>query len=290
MQAELIVDCKNLHGEGAIWQHEKGLLWWVDINGKALWSYDPVSKKSRSHSMPERICCAVPRQDKGWIIAFEQNLVLTDDLESGDFTVIHTYEPNNRGSRFNDGRTDRKGRLIIGGMNEASGAADTSVLRVDADLSVHELIFDVSCSNSTCFSPVGDVMYFTDTPEKTIRAYSYDQDTGSLISMRYLADMSDEPGLPDGSCVDEEGYLWNAEWEGRRVVRIAPDGTIDRIIEVPVWKPTCCTFGGPDLDTLYITTSQLASSREILDREPQSGGLFAVKPGVRGVVDTPFAG
>ena len=90
--------------------------------------------------------------------------------------------------------------------------------------------------------------------------------------------------------MDAEGGVWNAEWEGRRVVRVAPDGNIDRVIEVPVWKPTCCAFGGPDLDTLFITTSRLLSNEAALEKEPESGGLFAVKPGVRGVLDTPFNG
>ncbi|MEO1105395.1 MAG: SMP-30/gluconolactonase/LRE family protein, partial [Pseudomonadota bacterium] len=104
------------------------------------------------------------------------------------------------------------------------------------------------------------------------------------------ADMSGEPGLPDGSCVDAEGGVWNAEWEGRRVVRIAPDGTIDRIIQVPVWKPTCCAFGGANLDTLYITTSRLGTETADLANEPLAGALLAVRPGVRGLEDTPFAG
>jgi L-arabinonolactonase len=133
-------------------------------------------------------------------------------------------------------------------------------------------------------------MFFTDTPEQTIRAYAYDPATGALGAMRILADFADEPGIPDGSCVDAEGGVWNAEWEGHRVVRVAPDGTIDRVVDVPVWKPTCCAFGGPGLDTLYITTSRLMSSPDELAAEPHSGGLFAVKPGFRGVVDTPFGG
>ncbi|WP_405116920.1 SMP-30/gluconolactonase/LRE family protein [Phaeobacter sp. BS23] len=90
--------------------------------------------------------------------------------------------------------------------------------------------------------------------------------------------------------MDAEGGVWNAEWEGHRVVRVAPDGTIDRVIDVPVWKPTCCTFGGTDLDTLFITTSRLMSGEEDLTKEPESGGLFAVKPGICGVIDAPFNG
>ena len=96
--------------------------------------------------------------------------------------------------------------------------------------------------------------------------------------------------MPDGSCVDAEGFIWNAVWEGYRVVRFAPDGRLDRTIEVPVAKPTCTAFGGPDLDILFITTSRLDSSAELLEREPHSGSLFAVRPGVKGLIDPPFAG
>ena len=90
--------------------------------------------------------------------------------------------------------------------------------------------------------------------------------------------------------MDAEGGVWNAEWEGHRVVRMAPDGAIDRVVDVPVWKPTCCAFGGPNLDTLFITTSRLMSDEQALEKEPESGGLFALQPGVRGVIDTPFNG
>jgi len=133
-------------------------------------------------------------------------------------------------------------------------------------------------------------MFFADTPDREIVAYDYDIDSGSVSNRRLHASFADEPGLPDGSCVDAEGGVWNAEWEGHRVVRVAPNGTIDRVIDVPVWKPTCCAFGGPDLDTLFITTSRLMSDEKALTKEPSSGGLFALKPGIRGVIDTPFNG
>ena len=136
----------------------------------------------------------------------------------------------------------------------------------------------------------GKQMFFADTPDREIVAYDYGSRDGALTNRRLHASFKDEPGLPDGSCVDAEGGVWNAEWEGRRVVRVAPDGSIDRTIDVPVWKPTCCAFGGPALDTLYITTSRLMSDQDSLDKEPTSGGLYAVRPGVSGVLDTPFNG
>jgi L-arabinonolactonase len=100
----------------------------------------------------------------------------------------------------------------------------------------------------------------------------------------------DQPGLPDGSCIDAEGFIWNAQWNGHRVVRFAPDGRIDRIVPVPVLNPTCVAFGGEDLETLYITTARYLMTPEQIATEPHSGAVFAINPGVRGVPDKPFSG
>lgn len=239
--------------------------------------------------MHDRVCCFAPRASGGWIVAYADRVVLLDDGFENE-RLVTRFEPDNPETRLNDGRTDRQGRLIAGGMNEGSGKADSSVICIDTDLGVHTLFHGVSCANSTCFSPDGATMFFADTPDREVVAYAYDAANGAATNRRVLASFAGEPGLPDGSCVDAEGGVWNAEWEGRRVVRIAPDGTIDQVIEVPVWKPTCCAFGGRDLDTLYITTSRLMSDEAALAKEPSSGGLYAVKPGVKGVIDAPFNG
>jgi len=289
MEAGLILECKNQHGEGIFWNPSDGLVWWTDIEGGTLWSFDPETMQSHSIAMQERVCCFAPRQSGGLIVAFA-NRVSSLDIESGAEEKICDFEPDNPDTRLNDGRTDRQGRLIVGGMNEVTGAATSSVIRIDGDLAVSTLIERVSCANSICFSPDGLTMYFADTPDREIVAYDYDPANGIPSGRRVHASFAQEPGLPDGSCVDAEGGVWNAEWEGGRVVRIAPDGKIDRIIEVPVSKPTCCTFGGPDMDTLFITTSRLMSDAETLAKEPSSGGLFSVKPGVTGTIDVPFSG
>jgi len=289
MQATLVLDCRNQHGEGVFWNPSDGLLWWTDINGKCLWSYDPANGNDAAYIMKDRVCCFAPRKDGGFIVAFADRVSLLD-LISGAEKKIYDFEPEYPETRLNDGRTDRQGRLVVGGMNEVSGKANSSVIRIDTDLSVSTIIDGVACANSTCFSADGSTMFFADTPDKEIVAYNYAADNAPLTGRRRHASFADEPGLPDGSCVDAEGGVWNAEWEGHRVVRVAPDGQIDRVIDVPVWKPTCCAFGGPDLDTLYITTSRLMSDEETLANEPTSGGLFAAKPGVRGVADVPFIG
>lgn len=287
--AELLLDCRNQHGEGVFWYPDDGRVWWTDIFGERLWWYEPSSGRSDNLVMPGRVCCFAPRATGGFIFALADRVAFYDP-STGALETIAEFEPDNPNTRLNDGRTDRQGRLIAGGMNDGTGAADSSVIRVDSDGRVATLFDGVACANSTCFTDDGGTMFFADTPEKTIRAYDYDPATGDVGAMRIHADLSDEPGLPDGSCVDAEGGVWNAAWEGRRVARVAPDGTVDAVIDVPVWKPTCCAFGGPDLDTLFITTSRLASTDAQIAAEPLSGGLFAARPGVRGVADAPFAG
>lgn len=289
MRVELIVDCKNEHGEGVFWNPSDGRIWWTDIQGRALWSFDPVTTQSTSIPMEDRVCCFAPRAAGGLIVAYSDRVVLFDP-ETKQETLVTLFEPENPETRLNDGRTDRQGRLVVGGMNEVSGKPDSSVISIDGNLKVQTLIDQISCANSICFSPAGNTMFFADTPDREILAFDYEKGRGTLTNKRLHASFKQEPGLPDGSCVDAEGGVWNAEWEGHRVVRVAPNGTIDRVIDVPVWKPTCCAFGGPNLDTLFITSSRLMSDEATLKKEPSAGGLFAVKPGIRGVVDTPFKG
>jgi len=289
LHAELVLDCANTHGEGVLWNPADEKLWWADIHGQKLWSYDPVADTAQSFDMPGRVCCFAPRAQGGFIVAFDNRISLFS-LEQGETQRLYDFEPDNPDTRLNDGCTDRLGRFIAGGMNEATGEADSSVVSVDERLQVSVLFDGVSCANSTCFSPDGRRMFFADTPTRELCVYDYNEASGSVSNRRVHASFADQPGLPDGSCVDAEGAVWNAQWEGHRVVRVAADGRIDLVIEVPVWKPTCCTFGGPNLDTLFITTSRLGSSAEQLAEEPLSGGLFQVKPGVRGVADSPFRG
>jgi len=286
VKADLVQDCANQHGEGIRWNAHDGRLWWTDIHGQRMCWHDPTAGVSGSHDMPQRLCAFAPRARGGWIMAFSDGVELWSaalHLEQSLFA----FEPDNGGTRLNDGRTDRQGRFVVGGMNEGTGSADSTVVRVNADLSVDTLIRGVACANSICFSPDGRTMYFADTPDRRIRSYPYGD---ALGAPRDLIDMAGEPGLPDGSCVDAEGGVWNAEWDGGQVIRIATDGRITHRIAVPVPKPTCCAFGGPALATLYITSSRLGMTEADIAKTPLSGGLFAATPGVRGIADAAFAG
>ncbi len=288
-KAHIVLDCQNHHGEGVFWNSTDQRVWWTDIMGQKIWSFDPVTNVSQSFNVPSPVCCFAPRRQGGLIVAFADRISFYD-LNSGQEEVIYEFEPDNSETRLNDGRIDRQGNLVVGGMNEVSGEANSSVIRVGQDGKVSTLIEGVACANSICFSADGKQMFFTDSPEKQIRVYDYEPTLTMLSKSRLHGDFTQLTGLPDGSCIDSDGGVWNAVWEGNCVVRVGPYGTIDQIVDVPVWKPTCCAFGGPDLDTLYITTSCLMSSEERISREPGSGGLFGFKPGSRGITDQAFAG
>jgi L-arabinonolactonase len=250
-----------------LWNALDGRLWWTDIHGKALWAYDPLSRRSERFSAPERICCFAPRRNGTLVAAFADGFAFFDP-RTGRRDDIAPFEPDLPQTRLNDGRTDRRGRFIAGGMDERELKPLSSVWRLDGDLKLTRLFNSVRCANSTCFSPDGETMYFADSPECEIVAFDYDPDTGSIGARRRIASLPPERGVPDGSCVDG----------------------LDRSVEVPVKKPTCVAFGGPDLDMLFITTSRLGSPPDLLQSEPSAGGLYAVRPGVKGLIDPPFAG
>jgi L-arabinonolactonase len=286
--AELVLDCRNTHGEGVIWDPRSRRVWWTDIHGKKLWALDPATGGAASFDVPARVCCFAPRIGCGLLVGFAEGFALYD-LESGARLELPRSEPNVPGTRLNDGRTDRAGRFVAGGFDEAGGRPVSSVWRVDLDLSVTRLFGGVACANATCFSPDGRTMYFADSPRGMLEAIAYDPATGVVGERRVLATI-ERPGVPDGACTDADGFIWVAIWEGHRVERWSPDGRLERTVTVPVHKPTCCAFGGEDLEVLYVTTSRLDSSEEQLRREPTSGGLYALRPGVRGLADAPFAG
>jgi len=148
---------------------------------------------------------------------------------------------------------------------------------------------DVFVPNSIAWSADDQVMYFADTHLHTIWAYDFDLAAGTMRNERVFADCSNQPGRPDGSCVDADSCLWNAEYGGWRVVRYTPGGKIDCVVELPVSNPTCCCFGGKDLDTLYISTARQRLTPDQLAAQPLAGAVFAARPGVRGLVEARFA-
>jgi sugar lactone lactonase YvrE len=141
----------------------------------------------------------------------------------------------------------------------------------------------VSIANTVSCSPDGRTFYLADSAEQLIYAYDLEVQTGALSNRRIFVDLRGTDAAPDGSAVDADGYLWNAQWGGWRIVRYAPDGSVDRIAPLPVQQPTSCAFGGPGLSTLYVTSARDGLSTEALAAQPLAGGLFAMETGVRGL-------
>jgi L-arabinonolactonase len=286
---ELVVDCRNILGEGVLWDHAAKKLRWLDIESSEIWTLDPATGRASARKAPERIACFAPRQRGGLLVGFASGFAFYDP-ETGRREDIAAFEPDVPNTRLNDGRTDRQGRFIAGGFDEVEGKLISSVARLDANGKMTTLFGEVGCANGICFSPDGKTMYFADSNVATIWAFDYDTATGCLGRRRVFAELKGQPGIPDGSCVDSEGCVWSAQWNGRRVLRFAPDGRIDRVVEVPVLNPTCVAFGGADLKTLYITTARYRMTAGQLAADPASGALFALRPGVRGLPDAAFAG
>src|SRR6266446_747788 len=279
-------DVRNILGEGVIWDPRSGSLLWTDIERSELWTLDSCGEISVVKA-PDRIASFAVRETGGLVVAFASGFAFWDP-KTGRRQDIEKFEAHLPHTRLNDGGTDRQGRFLAGGFDERDGKPISSLCRLDFDLSVHTLLTDISCSNSLCFSPDGRVMYFADTPKAVIWRFRYDIDAGVPFDRQIFATFENQPGTPDGSCVDADGCLWNAQWNGRRVVRYTPNGQIDRIIEIPVRNPTCVAFGGADLEVLYITTARYRMKPDELEAEPLAGALFAMRPGVSGLAAKKF--
>lgn len=281
---------KDLLGEGPVWDPRQNCLWWVNIRGPELQSYDPVTRAHRRYKVPgTHVGSFALRQSGGLVLSIDRTL-MSFDPATGATAKLATIETAPDGNRLNDGRCDRQGRFWVGTMSISEQGATGSLYRVGADLKVARQFGDVGIPNSTAFSPDGRRMYFADTNAKKIWAFDLETGSGDITNRRVFVDLANQPGYPDGSCVDADGCLWNAEYNGARVVRYTPDGRVDRVIKLPTSQVTCPAFGGANLDTLFITTATQNMTAEQLAKEPEAGALFMVKPGVRGLPETMFAG
>ncbi len=286
-EPEIVVDAANELGEGVVWSPSHGEVQWTDIFGRRFFAYRPADGATRSIALPDRLACFAPLGGSSLLAGFAGGLEVFD-LESRARRPIAAIEPDRPTTRVNDGKLDRRGRLIFGTMDERDGPRPIGqVYGFEGGASPHALLSGVRISNSIAFSPDGRRMYFADTPIKAIRSYDYDLDTGELSGERVFATL-EGPGAPDGSTVDADGCLWNAEWGGGRVVRYTPDGRVDRVVALPCSRVTCCAFGGAKLDRLFVTTARTGLDAGALAREPHAGALFVVDVGVTGLADTPF--
>ena len=288
--ADLVLDVKDMTGEGPVWSMSDATLWWTDVNGRRLHRYVPASRTHDTFPMPARVGCFAMRTSGGIVCAMEHAIGFADPV-TGRYEAAAAPEDGRTGNRFNDGRCDPRGRFFAGSMNEVAGGATGTLWRFDPDRAVTPIVAGISISNGLAWSPDGRSMYFADSPTRRIDAFDYDLDTGTPSNRRvFHATRDPSLGVPDGGAVDSEGCYWSARYFGGRVIRITPDGRIDREIRLPVGRVTMCAFGGGDLKTLYITSARFKASPEELAREPLAGGLFAIDAGVAGLPEPQFPG
>ncbi len=276
-------------GEGPTWLAAEQKLALVDILAPAIIVANPQDGSFQTHAMPELVSAVVPRQRGGYLAAMQTGLKAID-LTTGQITNIASPEAARPGNRFNDGKCDRRGRFWAGTLAIDTTPGHGSLYRLDPDGRCTLMDEGFHVSNGLGWSPDNRLFYFTDSGTKRIYVYDFDLDSGDITNRRTFVELPDGVGTPDGLAVDANGYVWSAHWDGWCVTRYSPDGRVDRVINLPVPRPTSCAFGGPDLSTLYITSARIRLSAQQLAEAPLSGSVFAIKAGVKGLPETPFAG
>jgi len=289
---ELVLDAKARLGEGAVWDASRRLLYWVDIEGHEVHVFDPASRSDRAYAVGDTVGTVVPRARGGVALALGRAFA-TLDLESRKLTVLGEPEAEKvrRGNRFNDGKCDPRGRFWAGTMavSEAGGAG--GLYRLDPDGRIHRMLDGVSISNGIVWSASADRMYYIDTPSREVAVFDYDDASGAISNRQVAVRFPADHGWPDGMTIDAEGRLWIAEWDGGCVSRWDPaTGRLLQRIGLPASRVTSCAFGGPGLDELYVTTAWTRLDPDRRSAQPLAGGLFRVRPGVKGVPAAAFAG
>jgi sugar lactone lactonase YvrE len=283
-----VLDIRAGLGESPIWDGREGALYWIDGRKPNINRFDPATARNHAVTSAEPVHAIALTRGHRLLCAFEASLGLID-CETGALqalvSLIEGVEDN-----LNDGACDRAGRFWVGSKARDWVKPVGVLFRYDPDGSVHRLDQGFQLSNGLGWSPDNRTMYFIDSAPREIYAYDFDLADGGIKNRRRLVRIAEEHGLPDGMTVDAEGFLWVAQWSGGRVVRYDPDGKIERVIPMPVQRPTSVAFGGRDLTTLFITSGTMRMSEAELAAEPLAGNLFALETDVQGLPEPRFAG
>ncbi len=290
MRIEVLIDVKTTLGEGPLWDAEQERLYFIDSFDGRVFRTTADGREVRSWDVPAKIGSMALRKDGQGAIVSLQTGFHALDFASGDCDLIVDPEADKPTTRINDGKVDRRGRFFAGSMDTKEEGPLGSLYRLDPDFTLTTIDTGIICSNGPCFSPDDKTFYFADTWTGEIWAYDYDISTGAATNRRTFTKVdTSKGGAADGSTVDTEGFLWNALVYDGRIVRYAPDGTVDRIIDMPVKKITSVMFGGPNLDVLYVTSMAKPPLPRFPDDPVQRGSTFAIYDlGVKGLPEPRF--
>jgi len=284
-----VIDAQAILGEGPLWDEREGVLWWLDIKRRQIRRYSPDSGREIIYEAPEEPGSLAVRENGGLIVAMASGFYFFDPSHSR-FDAVLDPEPSLNANRFNDGKPDRQGRFWAGTMNDPPIAKTAALYRLDPDLSCHRMVENVCCSNALAWSPDGCTMYYADSYSYRVWSWDFDPESGEIENRRDFVTLEWTGGIADGATVDAEGCYWLTVPNTGKLLRFDPDGKLMTAISLPVDQPTCPMFGGNELDILYVTTARFNRPDEILRRQPQAGGLFALDVGVRGLPEARFRG
>jgi sugar lactone lactonase YvrE len=294
IKAELVLDARNGTGESLVWHGAEQALYWVDIPARKLCRWTPATGQFASWLAPEMLACvAMTTSANTWIAGAESGLFQLELRDDGQlsFKSLAPVSHAMPGMRFNDGRCDRQGRFLAGTMlmNMAAGASVGCVYGYEKESGLTKLLDGFITPNGMAFSPDGRTMYLSDSHPsvQSVWAFDYDPETGLPSNRRLFIDMTPLPGRPDGAAVYADGCYWICGNDAGLVHRFTPDGKLDRSLAVPVKKPAMCAFGGAGLDTLFVTS--IRPEGIDLSDQPLAGGVFALRPGVRGLPEPIFS-
>ena len=278
---------KNTLGEGIIWDAASACVWWTDIDGSKLYRYQSEDKQLDHWTTPERLGSFALVSDSEFLICGFASGFAYFNPHSGELQWLEKIEQNNPGTRLNDVRADRQGRFWAGSMVESGDRGAGALYCFDQQLQVASKVSGLTISNGLCWSPDSTVMYHTDTPSRRIHAYDFDAATGAIANQRCLV-RTEKGCFPDGSSVDAEGYIWNAQLGASQVVRYSPEGEVDFVLPLPVSQPTCVAFGGPRLDRLFVTSATQGFDEQTLSAEPEAGNVLVFQTNISGIADARF--
>jgi sugar lactone lactonase YvrE len=280
---EVYSEQRDNTGEGPLWSAAEQALYWLDIGCKRLYRRRTSETRTQFWTLPDYPGCLAELVPETIAIALGEG-VQRLSLRTGAIDLIRTAPARRPGTRFNDGKVDPRGRFWAGTMQNNFGPrgepiamdrAYGALYRFDADGSVHTIEEGIGCPNTLAWSPDLRQFYFADSLQGRIHVYDFDADSGAVRNKRMFFE-APNCGIPDGSAIDVDGCLWNARWDGGTILRIAPNGTLDRSITLPVPRPTSCIFGGATLSTLYVTSARNGLTPAQLQQFPLSGSVFAI--------------
>ncbi|MEW2446457.1 SMP-30/gluconolactonase/LRE family protein [Streptomyces parvulus] len=278
---EVAVRAEAALGEGPTWDPATGRLLWIDVLGSRVHTYDPASGRRTVRRTEQHVGAVKPRAGGGLVLNLRDGIGLLDP--DGGFRWLHR-EPV-PGRRANDAAVAPDGSLWAGTMRYDEAPGGGTLTRFTADGTAEAVLDDVTVSNGTGWSPDGRLMYYVDSPTRRIDVFDV-TDSGAVTGRRPLAVVEEGAGFPDGLCVDADGCVWVALWDGAAVRRYTPSGDLDRVLTLPVPRVTACAFGGPGLTDLYVTTARVG----LRPPPPLAGSLLVLPDTGRGLAQPPFAG